>query len=93
MTLPSDKAERKSEILFFFFGDTRYPSRSTGLIIYSANTKVMGMNNTNDQPITINVNDIEEVATFIVSPAKHSDTQGSSILVQLLAKKDEQMKI
>ena len=51
--------ERKTEIL-----DTT--SRSTALIINSAKTKVMRMNNTNDQHITINWKDIlEETDTFI----------------------------
>ena len=50
--------QRKPEIL-----DTI--SQSTGLIINSAKTKVIRMNNTNEHTITINGSDIKEVDTFI----------------------------
>jgi hypothetical protein len=53
-----DHIQRKSEIL-----DTI--SRSTGLIINSAKTKMIRMKNTNEHKITINGSDIEEVDTFI----------------------------
>ena len=51
-------------------------SRSTALVINSAKTKAMRMNNTNDQPITINGNGIEEVDTFIYLGATVSKEGG-----------------
>ena len=65
-----DHIQRKSEIL-----DTI--SRSTGLIINSAKTKVIRMNNTNEHTITINGTDIEEVDTFIYLGATVSKEGGT----------------
>ena len=65
-----DCKQRKSEIL-----DTI--SRSTGLIINSAKTKVIRMNNTNEHTITINGTDIEEVDTFIYLGATVSKEGGT----------------